>query len=113
MNDWDNDEEYDFDEDFLEELEEEFEELEKSNLQFEIEFYSILAGTKKFQVLNIPDEDGYIPSAKDTVLLRKQVNSAGMELLYRVSVGKHAVVFSPNSELIGIVPENNSNGFSC
>lgn len=128
MKDWDDDKEYDLDDEFEDEDfedDEDFDddddleafleasELEDNNLRFEVDFYSRIAGTTQFQVLSIPDEDGYVPTEKDIKILKTQVNMAGMDLLFRVAIGKHAVVFSPNSQLIGIMPQDNPHGFMC
>lgn len=82
-------------------------------LEFEQNFYSILAGTEKFEVISIPDPDGTVFSEDHLKLIADQCRKHGMAVLYRVSNGKFATIYNPDNKKFAIVPEGTSNGFEC
>lgn len=63
--------------------------------------------------MSVPDLDGFIPSPEEFKLIETELRKKGTKLLYRVSSGKTALIYSSNSEKIGIVPEDNVHGFPC
>lgn len=116
MKDWDDllDELEGLTDEELEALQEELEgELEGSGVEFELQFYAHVCDSEDFHVLAIPDSDGHIPDSSDLNKVRRQVALLGSNLVYRVSHGKFATVYSPKTGKVGVVPENNPDGFSC
>lgn len=83
------------------------------DIEFEMNFYEYIAGTSNFEVIPIPDLEGFIPSTEEFQLLVEDCRRRTIKLLYRVSNGKYALVFSADSDKVGMVPEDNSHGFYC
>ena len=84
---------------------------------FEKEFYEIVANTKNYDVIPIEavgQSPRYVRDEIERKAIEAQCEQAGMKILYRISYGSYAVVVSKDGEdLIGIVPENNSDGWPC
>lgn len=84
---------------------------------FEKEFYKIIANTDQYDVVDIDVSNKN--SLKESELLSKLAIEAhckknNLKILYRISYGNYAVVLDKdNSEKVGIVPENNSDGWEC
>ena len=85
----------------------------EADFEFELKFYTEIAGTPNFQVLVIPDADGYIPTRQEMKGLKQYANKKGLDLIYRISQGNIAVVFGPRTGKVGIVPTYNPQGFPC
>ena len=82
-------------------------------IEFELNFYSYIAGTNKFEVLPIPLMDGSYLTPEEKATIIADCRSKKIALVYRVSHGKYATVFVPGSTRIGIVPEDDPRGFPC
>lgn len=89
----------------MEHLEKEFE--------FEKAFYIAVTGTEKFDIIPIPDESGYVPTSKELKLIQLEYDRQGIKVLFRISHGKYATVYDPETGKIGMMPEGNSKGFFC
>lgn len=85
----------------------------ESDLAFEEAFYEALADTPFFEVLPLPDDKGYYATQEEREYLKEHSHKKGYRLLYRVSLGKNAVVMSWDGKRMGIMPENNPHGFEC
>lgn len=85
----------------------------KEEFEFEISFYSTIAKTEAFEIIPIPDDRGYVPTAKELKLIQLECKKMGVGLLYRLHLGKHAIIYNPKDlERIGVMPVN-SEGFHC
>jgi hypothetical protein len=93
-------------------LMQDMEQVEKE-FDFERAFYIAVTGTEIFDVIPIPDDSGYIPTAKELKLIQLEYNRQKMKVIFRISHGKHATVYDPDTGKIGIMPEGNSKGFFC
>lgn len=82
-------------------------------IEFELQFYSYIAGTNKFEVLPIPLMDGSYLTAEEKASIIAECGHKKISLVYRVSHGKYATVFCPNTNRVGIVPEDDPRGFPC
>lgn len=82
-------------------------------LEFEQNFYRILAGTEKFEIVSIPDPDGTVFTPEHLKIISDQCKRHDMAILYRVSNGKFAVIYSPANQKFAIVPEGDKDGYEC
>jgi len=103
-----------FEDDDLEEFADAFEDLEEleEHFNFEMKFYTHVAGTKNFDVIPYPEgvED---LSPKHLKLLELNIKKEGKKVLYRVSHGKFATVYDNDTKKVGVLPEDNFLGFEC
>jgi hypothetical protein len=104
--DLDNDSEYT-------EIDQKMIDLLEKELNFERKFYSYVGGTDNFEVLLIPDEKGYVPTKEEIDYIEEDARIHKIKVLYRVSHGKFATVFNPETGKVGVMPENNTKGFAC
>lgn len=82
-------------------------------LEFETVFFKAIAGTTEFEIIPIPCMDGsYLSNSEKSAIVASAVYEE-KTVLYRVSLGETAIVFSKNGGKIGIVPEQEENGFQC
>jgi hypothetical protein len=100
------------DDEYLTTSEEVLKEVEQE-VEFERGFYEAVCDTDNFEVILIPDERGYILKKEDKLLLETSARQQGIKLLYRISHGKFATVFDPQTGKIGVMPETNNRGFAC
>lgn len=84
-----------------------------AHIEFELGFFSYIAGTNDFEVIAVPDFDGSIPSEEEFNFLSDEYKKQGLKLLYRISGKNCAVVCCKDLIKIGIVPEDNQHGFPC
>jgi len=82
-------------------------------LEFEQNFYKILAGTDKFEIIAIPDPDGTVLAPEHLKMISDQCKKNGIVVLYRVSNGKFAIVYNPTNMKFAIVPEGDKQGYEC
>lgn len=82
-------------------------------LEFEQNFYRVIAGTDKFEVVAIPDPDGTVFSPEHLKIISEQCKRHSMSVIYRVSMGKFAVVYCPATLKFAIVPEGDKSGYEC
>lgn len=82
-------------------------------IEFELKFYSYIAGTNKFEVLPIPLLDGTYLTQEEKASIIADCRHKKIALVYRVSHGKFATVFCPDNNRVGIVPEDDPRGFPC
>lgn len=82
-------------------------------IEFEMDFFTYIAGTPNFEIIAIPDLEGFIPNEEEYRLIYNDYRKKGIKLLYRVSNGRHALIYGADLEKIGIVPEDNPHGFDC
>ena len=87
------------------------------DVEFETLFYDVIAGEHQYDVITIDHNPSMIEDPK-TELQRKaleaQCERSGTKVLYRISYGNYAVVMPKGSyDLVGLVPEFNSDGWPC
>ena len=87
--------------------------LYSKEIEFERNFYSYLVNDTNFEVIPIPDENGKFLSKEEKKLITKEAARLGIKLIYRVSHGKIATVFSPYTLKVGVMPDTDSKGFTC
>ena len=93
-------------------LENDMEQVEKE-FEYEKAFYQAVTGKELFDVIPIPDESGYIPTAKELKLIQLEYKRQNIKVLFRISHGKYATVYDSETGKIGMMPEGDSKGFFC
>lgn len=88
-------------------------EFSTDDLEFELSFFNYIAGSSNYEIIPIPDLDGSVPSEDDFRFMAEECKRRGIKLLYRISAGTHAIVYSVDLDKIAIVPEDNPHGFHC
>lgn len=103
----------DFDDESLNNLtKEEVEDIE-SAVEMEFNFFRLLSGTDKVEIIPIPDEDGDIITPEQLDIVQKECKRQKIKLLYRMVHISHSTIFDPDTKLTGVVPDNNHRGFYC
>ena len=93
---------------------EEYVELIQSLHEFEERFYTILAGSDRFEIIPIPDHKGRIFTEEMLSQIKEDLAAQGIKILYRISHGNHAVIVNPDSlKKVGVIPDGNTKEFSC
>ena len=82
-------------------------------IEFEHKFYEIVAGTTKFEIIDIPDETGYIPTQAERKILEAQYRAQGLKVLYRTVNKTVSIMYDKDTGLIGMTPNDELKGFSC
>lgn len=85
------------------------------DVAFERSFYSALAENCEYELVYI---DANSPESPKEELHRRAIEAQAalknVKILYRISHGTYAIVHSKeNPTLYGVVPENESDGWSC
>lgn len=84
----------------------------ESSIEMEIEFFRLLSGTEKIEVVPIPDPDGDILDPEQLKLIQQECKRQNLRLLYRIGHKTHSTIFDPKTKLTGVVPDNHR-GFYC
>jgi hypothetical protein len=93
---------------------EEYEKLLQGLHDFEEKFYTLIAGTDRFQIVPIPDDKGQIYTGRTLEKIKEDLASQGLKMLYRISHGDYALIVNPDSlRRVGIVPNGTAKEFSC
>lgn len=82
-------------------------------IEFELKFYSYIAGTDRFEVMPIPMMDGTMLSPEEKAMIIADCRNKKIELVYRISHGRYATIFCSNTKVVGVVPEDDPRGFPC
>lgn len=85
----------------------------EQEVEFEDMFYKSICGTDRYEVIPIPDESGNIITPQELKIIKAEAFRQNIKILYRISHGKFATVFDPQTGKIGVMPETNSRGFAC
>ena len=83
------------------------------DIQFEMGFYSYIAGSTDYEVLPIGGAEGLLLSEEDFEHIHLKAEQEGIVILYRVCLGETAIIVNPKTDKIGIVPEYSNDGFPC
>lgn len=89
--------------------------LEKE-IQFELDFFSYIAKSEEFEVISLPYDltDKHEYTEEEIQQIRIDCKKRNITLIYRVTMNsKLALVFTEDSDIIGMVPEMDSKGFYC
>ena len=109
---YDDNDDIDADDEYIEIQKDVLEDIQQ-DAEFERSFYIAVCGTDEFEVIPIPDKNGYVVSHEEKTYLEAAAKRQGLKILYRISHGKYATVFDPQTGKLGIMPETNSRGFAC
>lgn len=85
----------------------------EQTMEMEYTFYKSIAETEEFDIISIPGEHGRPTSLEEKQFIMAQARKHGITVLFRVSMGKYAIVFKEDGKLTGVVPEDNYHGFRC
>lgn len=93
---------------------EEYQTLLQNLHDFEEKFYTLIAGTDRYQIVPIPDDKGQIYTGQTLQKIRDDLEAQGMKMLYMISHGDYALIVNPeNLRRVGVVPNGNTKEFSC
>lgn len=87
--------------------------LEKE-IKFELDFFSYIAGTENFEVITLPYDltDGHLFTDEEVEQIAIDCKKRHITLIYRVSMNEQiALIYTKDSEIIGMVPESDAKGF--
>ena len=80
---------------------------------FELAFYKAVAGTDNFEIIPYPDETGHYLDSIQLKSLIRNYKKDNKSILIRVSHGKFATVYDEKTQKVGVMPEQDHDGFSC
>jgi hypothetical protein len=83
------------------------------HFEFEMALYEKIAGTRDFEILFMPDENGVDPSEIEIEVFLKECKAKKLVPVIKWSDGKTSVVFSNNTDSVGIISDNSLHGFEC
>lgn len=85
----------------------------KREVDYETKFFEIIAGTPNFEIIPIPCSDGSLLTVEEKLAINNYARVHNKKILYRISMGDHAIILGEDCNLIGICPEYDPRGFPC
>jgi len=72
--------------------------------EFEEKYYSHIAGTKKFTIIQIPDVDGTYPTDEEKFITNKIAREDESVVLYQILLDNGYIVIGKDTPFIGVIP---------